>query len=135
METIKILLGIVIIAIGIFSPGIIYAIWVMDKIKNIEEEDRKEEIRIMDKENKILKENAENNDKVVDRVNWENQLLKKENKQLKDNWNKLKQIIDVKMYNSEYLINLCGYKVDVDTLEILKIIKKEMQELEQGSDE
>ena len=51
-----------------------------------------------------------------------------------DNWNKLKQIIDVKMYNSEYLINLCGYKVDVDTLEILKIIKEEMQELEQGSD-
>ena len=35
-------------------------------------------------ENKILKENAENNDKVVDKVNWENQLLKKENKQLKD---------------------------------------------------
>lgn len=60
--------------------------------------------------------------------------LKQENKQLKDNWNKLKQIIDVKMYNSEYLINLCGYKVDVDTLEILKIIKEEMQELEQGSD-
>lgn len=60
--------------------------------------------------------------------------LEQENKQLKDNWNKLKQIIDVKMYNSEYLINLCGYKVDVDTLEILKIIKEEMQELEQGSD-
>ena len=36
------------------------------------------------KENKILKENAEHNDKVVDKVNWENQLLKKENKQLKD---------------------------------------------------
>ena len=35
-------------------------------------------------ENKILKENAEHNDKVVDKVNWENQLLKKENKQLKD---------------------------------------------------
>ena len=31
------------------------------------------------KENKILRENAENNDKVVDKVNWENQLLKKEN--------------------------------------------------------
>ena len=35
-------------------------------------------------ENKILRENAENNDKVVDNVNWENMLLKKENKQLKD---------------------------------------------------
>lgn len=60
--------------------------------------------------------------------------LQEENKLLKDNWNELKQIIDVKMYNSEYLINLCGYKVDVDTLEILKIIKEKMQELEQGSD-
>ena len=28
-------------------------------------------------ENKILRENAENNDKVVDNVNWENMLLKK----------------------------------------------------------
>ena len=34
-------------------------------------------------ENKILKENAENNDKVVDKVNWENMLLKKENQELK----------------------------------------------------
>ena len=42
-------------------------------------------------ENKILRENAESNDKVVDNVNWENMLLKKENKQLKDNWNKLKE--------------------------------------------
>lgn len=38
----------------------------------------------LQKENEILKQNAENNDKVVDKVNWENQLLKKENKQLKD---------------------------------------------------
>ena len=38
----------------------------------------------LQQENKILKENAEHNDKVVDKVNWENQLLKKENKQLKD---------------------------------------------------
>ena len=42
-------------------------------------------------ENKILRENAENNDKVVDNVNWENMLLKKENKQIKDNWNELKE--------------------------------------------
>ena len=40
-------------------------------------------IRELQQENKILKENAENNDKVVDKVNWENQLLKKENEQLK----------------------------------------------------
>lgn len=42
-------------------------------------------------ENKILRENAEHNDKVVDKVNWENMLLKKENEQLKDNWNDLKK--------------------------------------------
>ena len=40
-------------------------------------------INQLQQENKILKDNAENNDKVVDKVNWENQLLKKENKQLK----------------------------------------------------
>ena len=40
-------------------------------------------IEQLQQENKILKENAENNDKVVDNVNWENMLLKKENKQLK----------------------------------------------------
>ena len=58
--------------------------------------------------------------------------LQQENKQLKYNWNKLKEIIDVKMYNSEYLLNLCGYKIDADTLAILKIIKEEMLELEKG---
>ena len=41
-------------------------------------------INQLQQENKILKENAEHNDKVVDKVNWENMLLKKENKQLKD---------------------------------------------------
>ena len=35
-------------------------------------------IRELQQENKILKENAENNDKVVDKANWENQLLKKQ---------------------------------------------------------
>ena len=51
-------------------------------------------------ENKILRENAENNDKVVDNVNWENMLLKKKNEQLKDNWNKLKEWAS-NFYNSE----------------------------------
>ena len=49
---------------------------------------------MLQQENKILKENAENNDKVVDKVNWENMLLKKENEQLKDNWNKLKEWLE-----------------------------------------
>ena len=47
----------------------------------------------LQQENKILRDNAEHNEKVVDKVNWENQLLKKQNKQLKDNWNKLWQYI------------------------------------------
>lgn len=61
----------------------------------------------LQQENKILKENAENNDKVVDKVNWENMLLKKENKQLKDNWNKLKEWVnkhyDYYMNNEDYI--------------------------------
>ena len=40
-------------------------------------------VEMIEKENKILRENAENNDKVVDKVNWENMLLKKENQELK----------------------------------------------------
>lgn len=48
----------------------------------------------LQQENKILKENAENNDKVVDIVNWGNMLLKKENQQLKNNWNKLKEYLE-----------------------------------------
>lgn len=47
----------------------------------------------LQQENKILKENAENNDKVVDKVNWENQLLKKENEQLKDKLSKIETLI------------------------------------------
>ena len=35
------------------------------------------EIENLQQENKILRENAENNDKVFDKVNWENMLLKK----------------------------------------------------------
>lgn len=43
----------------------------------------KAQIEEYQQENKILKENAENNDKVVDKVNWDNMLLKKENQDLK----------------------------------------------------
>lgn len=45
------------------------------------------------KENKILKENAEINDKVVYKINWDNQLLKKENKKLKDKLSKVETLI------------------------------------------
>ena len=45
-------------------------------------------IEQLQKENKILRENAEHNDKVVDKVNWENQSLKKENQELKEKLDK-----------------------------------------------
>lgn len=70
----------------------------------------------LQQKNKILKENAEHNDKVVDKVNWENMLLKKENKQLKDNWNKLRE----------------WFKNNIDKPNI-KFILETIQELE-GSD-
>ena len=50
-------------------------------------------INKLQQENEILKENAENNDKVVDKINWDNQLLKKENKKLKDKLSKVKTLI------------------------------------------
>ena len=77
------------------------------------------------KENKILKENAENNDKVVDKVNWGNQLLKKENQQIKDKLSKIETLIinhncdtgDIYYkYNSKFLKSELKQKI----LEILE---------------
>ena len=109
-----------------------------------------EELENWKEENKILRENAENNDKVVDNVNWENMLLKKENKQLKDNWNELKEYIN-KM--QEYFLytdvneiykqsmkpdNLFPNLFNLSELNasdrVLNSICKKIQELEQGSD-
>ena len=112
-----------------------------------ETKDVQKAIKQLQQENKILRENAENNDKVVDKVNWENMLLKKENKQLqeelectigivehnriiseknkeihqlKDNWN------DLKKYAKE-IISTDNELYGTDLLD-------KMQELEQGSD-
>ena len=70
------------------------------------------------KENKILRENAEHNDKVVDKVNWENMLLKKENqelkKQLEENKNPLKGIFS--QVNDDMLLRNCGaMQSEIDT--------------------
>lgn len=92
-----------------------------------ETKDVQKAIKKLQQENKILKENAENNDKVVDKVNWENMLLKKENKQLKDNWNKLKEYLENKI--DEYSINL-----EYLSAERMVQIKNKIQELEKGSD-
>ena len=45
----------------------------IEYIDNLQQENSR-----LKKENKILRENAEHNDKVVDKVNWENQKLKKQ---------------------------------------------------------
>ena len=50
----------------------------MTLMRTEEYNNRIKQIEELKEENKILKENAENNDKVVDKINWENQLLKKE---------------------------------------------------------
>ena len=77
---------------------------------------------MLQQENKILKENAENNDKVVDKVNWENMLLKKENQELKDNWSKLKEWIEEGMKNSLHI----PYECELDFEDVLD----KMQEIE-----
>lgn len=113
-------------------------------LNNAEIEHLLDYIYILQKENKILKENAENNDKVVDKVNWENQLLKKENKQLKvqikeyqkaldetmsekidieNNWNKLRECLNDVMNSSED-----------DDKDFVGTILDIMREIEQGSD-
>lgn len=59
--------------------------------------------------------------------------LNKTIQELLSNWNKLKELIDIKLYNTEYLQKLCSYKIDEETHMILDIIKKEMQEIESGN--
>ena len=68
----------------------------------------------------------------TERIDMQEELNKTIEK-LFNNWNKLKELIDIKLYNAEYLQKLCGYKIDDEIHMILDIIKKEMQELE-GSD-
>ncbi len=91
------------------------------------------EIVNLRQENKILKENAENNDKVVDIVNWGNMLLKKENQQLKNNWNKLKKFLEEWKENEEYCY-LASSPIDRCRKDIYGEILDKMQEIEQGSD-
>ena len=125
-----------------------------------ETKDVQKAIKQLQQENKILKENAENNDKVVDKVNWENMLLKKENEQLKENYSKLegKYFANVPCCNEndcdlyrdymklkdnwnklkEIAKSQSGFKKRADLkgglwFEIDELLDK-MQELEQGSD-
>lgn len=81
-------------------------------------------------DNRTLEEVRKNEDRLINEL----EQLQQENKQLKENWNKLKEYIDIKLYNVEYLQKLCGCRIDDEIHMILDIIKKEIQELEQESD-
>ena len=70
------------------------------------------------KENKILRENAEHNDKVVDKVNWENMLLKKENQSLKkqlEGTNEELELVRCDLHNRTSERN--GYYRNIEILE------------------
>lgn len=109
-----------------------------DKCENMEQLFDKYYLPLLDKhysktyklqqENKILRENTEHNDKVVDKVNWENMLLKKENKQLKDNWNKLKEHLKNRYDNGTESISyrqvFMGIREAMQVLEIAQELEK-----------
>lgn len=123
-----------------FKQGIISHCREMDKI-DVYNWIAEDELKIdkLQQENKILRENAENNDKVVDKVNWKNQLLKKENKQLKDNWNKLKEdlINDINYWQEQekewIKLGFITFGGKANNKIIFKKVLDKMQELE-GSD-
>lgn len=76
------------------------------------------------KENKILKENAENNDKVVDKVNWDNRLLKQAlneiRKKIKDKGQRHQMAVLEQMIVEDFCLD--GYECS----DILQIIDKAM---------
>lgn len=74
----------------------------------------------------ILKENAKNNDKVVDNVNWENQLLKKENQELKK---QLENNLKINVADHKYA-STCEDKViilETQKKEFIKWLEDEIQ--------
>ena len=70
-----------------------------------------QENQSLKKENKILRENAEHNDKVVDKVNWENQKLNKE-------------LDEYKRLGFEHLNDKCN-KLENQQKEFIEYLEKE----------
>ena len=80
--------------------------------------DLQQKVEQLEKENKILKENAEHNDKVVDKVNWENMLLK----------GKLKDLKERIMLKQLRLINEETYNIlHSDLNELLEVLDEEIK--------
>ena len=74
-------------------------------------EQLQQENQSLKKENKILRENAEHNDKVVDKVNWENQKLKK-------------QLEEYKRLGFEHLNDKCN-KLEKQQKEFIEYLENE----------
>lgn len=105
------------------------------------------------KENAELKKQLEEYKNPIKYFKYANKNVTEENKQLKaqieeyqkaldetmsekidiqNNWNELKEYIDIKLYNMEYLQKLCGCRLDDVNHLILEIIKNEIQEMEKN---
>ena len=81
-------------------------------------EDLQQKVEQLEKENKILKENAEHNDKVVDKVTWENMLLK----------GKLKDLKERIMLKQLRLVNEETYNIlHSDLNELLEVLDREIK--------
>ncbi len=106
----------------------------------------------LQQENKILRDNAEHNEKVVNKVNWENMLLKKENQQLKekldcdlqwafkyekqvDNWNKLREYFNerIEVCDNRLSSPFCNFEKTTKERLIFSQCLEKLEEL-QGSD-
>ena len=83
---------------------------VFQELKELQQENQS-----LEKENKILRENAEHNDKVVDKFNWENQKLKK-------------QLEEYKRLGFEHLNNKCN-KLENQQKEFIEFLEKEKDRL------
>lgn len=90
-----------------------------DKELNSHDLAREIEIVKLQEENEILKDNAEHNAKVVDKVKWENMLLKKENQETKELLHKIMisgieekstPVLDLYKENQELKLELSGYR-------------------------
>lgn len=94
-----------------------------------DKETLKDMVLELKEEVEILKENAKNNDKVVDNVNWENQLLKKENQELKK---QLENNLKINVADHKYA-STCEDKVivlETQKKEFIKYLEDEIKELQ-----
>ena len=84
------------------------------------------------KENKILKQNAENNDKVVDKVNWENMLLKKQQKEFIEYMNKTIEELECDDVDDEEMKAYLIQRIDIFK-EILKKYNEKVTDINVGN--